>query len=237
METKKSFKNFKKIIIPIKKKDIQNQDIQNNNIEDYEPMPNILRYSKDFEILLKHEAEKSESMSILHHMAYKSFNRLSMLTNIPVIILSGLIGFLSPIDLFAQQNIFLGSLSVFCGIIKTLDNYMDFTKRSQTHYMTSLNYKKISRFLQIQLSLEKDCRVNPNDILKYITTDLENISNSEPCIPDKVIRLFNLRYKNDKDKTAKPPICNGLTIININDAEHEEINSIDISLDIEEKPK
>ena len=77
-----------------------------------------ITYSHDFEELLKQEAERSEAMSILHEKSYKKYNRLSMLTNIPVIVISGIIGFLAPINLFDKQDIFLGSLSVLCGMIK-----------------------------------------------------------------------------------------------------------------------
>jgi hypothetical protein len=171
-------------------------------------------YSDAFEHLLKNEAEKAESMYILHQNSFRKYNKLSMITNIPVIVLSAIIGFMSPITMFDNQNIFLGCLSVVCGIIKTIDSYMDFTKRSQTHYLTGLNYKKISKFIQIQLSLEKSVRVGANDILKYITTDLENIANSEPCIPKDVIARYNFKY--NKYKTSKPAICNGLTNVVIN---------------------
>jgi hypothetical protein len=171
-------------------------------------------YSDAFEHLLKNEAEKAESMYILHQNSFRKYNKLSMITNILVIVLSAIIGFMSPITMFDNQNIFLGCLSVVCGIIKTIDSYMDFTKRSQTHYLTGLNYKKISKFIQIQLSLEKSVRVGANDILKYITTDLENIANSEPCIPKDVIARYNFKY--NKYKTSKPAICNGLTNVVIN---------------------
>ena len=180
-----------------------------------------ITYTDSFENLLKEEAEKAESMSILHHKAYQKYNKLSMVTNIPVIILSAVVGFMSPITIFPNQNIFLGSLSVTIGIIKTLDSYMDFTKRTQIHYLTSLNYKKIAKFIQIQLSLEKECRIIPNDLLNVITNDLENIANSEPCIPNDIITEFNVSY--GLDPATKPPICNGkLTNIRINKIETKE---------------
>jgi hypothetical protein len=172
-----------------------------------------IEYSEQFEILLKNEAEISESMSILHSKSYQKYNRLSQLTNIPVIILTSLIGFFSPIPLFDRQDIILGLLSVFCGIIKTLDNYMDFTKRSQSHFMIGLSYKKISKFIQIQLSLEKENRIAAADLLNMIINDLQHITNSEPFIPDDIIKKFNIIYKDSV--TKKPPICNGLTDIKI----------------------
>jgi hypothetical protein len=175
----------------------------------------IISYTDSFELLLKEEGEKAESLSILHHIAYKKCNKLSIITNIPVIVLSALVGFLSPIDLFYQQNIFLGALSVIISIIKTIDSYMDFTKLTQTHYLTSLNYKKISKFIQIQLSLEKECRINPADLLSVITNDLNNISDSEPCIPGFIIKKYNRKY-NTSTATKPPMCCDKLTDIKIN---------------------
>lgn len=189
----------------------------------------IITYTEAFEILLKEEAEKAESMSILHHKSYQKYNKLSIITNIPVIILSAVVGFLSPIPIFTSQNIFLGGLSVTIGIIKTIDSYMDFTKRTQTHYLTSLSYKKIAKFIQIQLSLEKECRIAPNDLLNVITNDLENITNSEPCIPEDIILEFNKNY--GLDPATKPPFCNGkLTNIRIN---KKETHDMEAQTDIE----
>ncbi len=176
-------------------------------------MSNIV-YSDEFETLLKEEAEKSESMSILHSKAYQKNNWYSIIVNVPVIILSALIGFLAPLPLFNKQEILLGALSIFVGILKTFDSYFDFTKKSECHRMTSLNYIRISKWIQLQLSLERNCRVNPKDLYDTITNDLQAIRESEPIITKDIIRTYNLQYKDEN--TAKPPICNGLTNVKIN---------------------
>ena len=176
-------------------------------------MSNII-YSDEFELLLKEEAEKSESMSILHSKAYQKNNWYSIIVNVPVIILSALIGFLAPLPLFNKQEILLGALSIFVGILKTFDSYFDFTKKSECHRMTSLNYIRISKWIQLQLSLERNCRVNPKDLYDTITNDLQAIRESEPIITKDIIRTYNLQYKDEN--TAKPPICNGLTNVKIN---------------------
>ena len=200
---------------------------------------NIIRYTSSFEKLLKEEAEKAEVMAILHNNSYIKYNKLSVMTNIPVIILSAIVGFLSPINIFPDQNIFLGALSVSSGIIKTLDNYMDFTKRSQSHYMTGLSYKKISKFIQIQLSLDKSCRILPDDLLTMITNDMENIANSEPSIPEDIIIKFNQKYNQDRDtekyKTSKPAIVNGLTEVQINQSQKISFDDIKDTISIQTK--
>ena len=171
-------------------------------------------YTDEFENLLKAESEKSEAMSILHSMSSQKYNTLSIFINIPVIIVSSLIGFLSPITLFENQAIFLGALSIVVAILKTIDNYFDWTKKGEAHRITGLNYAKISKFIQIQLSLEKECRIIPNDILTVITSDLQNLKDSEPVICQDIIKQFNEKYKDEN--TAKPAITNGLTKVIIN---------------------
>jgi hypothetical protein len=103
--------------------------------------------------------------------------------------------------------------------------------------MTALNYIKISKWLQIQLSLERNCRINPKDLFDIITNDLQNIRDAEPIIPKTVISDFNTQYKNEE--TAKPAITNGLTKVKINKnllADNTPKNDI-IIVPTEEKPK
>jgi hypothetical protein len=175
---------------------------------------NKINYSEDFELFLKQEAEKAEAMSILHTRSYQRFNRFSVFINIPVIVLSSIIGFLAPLQMFDGQAVLLGSLSIFIAILKTVDNFFDFTKRCETHRMTSLNYGRISKMLQIQLSLERDCRIKAQDLFDIVNNDLQNICDAEPIIPDTVIRIFNAKY--GEETTSKPAITNGLTQVKIN---------------------
>ena len=58
-------------------------------------------------------------------------NRTSII-NIPVIILSSCIGFITGIDLnYDKMNIILGIGSVFVGIIKSIDSYFQLGKRAE----------------------------------------------------------------------------------------------------------
>jgi len=177
-----------------------------------------IQYTENFEDLLKAESEKAEVMSVLHTQAYIQFNRRSIFINIPVIILSSIIGFMAPLALFPNQSIMLGGLSILVAILKTIDNFFDWTKRSEGHRMVSLNYVRISKFIQIQLALEKECRILPHDILSIMTNDLQNLKDSEPVVPANIVEAFKRRIHSEGRVvvTALPPICNGLTEVKIN---------------------
>jgi hypothetical protein len=173
-----------------------------------------LEYTDEFELLLKNESERAEAYSILHSKCHSRYNNFSVGINIPVIVLSSIVGFLSTINLFSGKEIFLGAVSISIAIMKALESYFDFTKRSESHRMVSLSYGKISKFIQIQLSLESEVRITPEDLLDIITNQIQNLKDQEPLIPKKIINEFNLQYKNDT--TTKPSICNGLTKVEIN---------------------
>jgi hypothetical protein len=176
-----------------------------------------LKYTKEFEDLVKAESEKSECMSILHSNSYIHFNKLSCAINIPVILLSTVVGFMQPLNVFQNAQIALGAVSIFVAILKTLDNYFNWTKRSEAHRLMSLNYWKVSKFIRLQLSIEQQCRLKPADILNVIANDMENLKDSEPIIPLHIINTFMAgQRKPGQHVTALPSICTGLQPVVVN---------------------
>jgi hypothetical protein len=201
-------------------------------------------YTETLSNLFKEEAEKCDSMSVLHHNSYVKYDRLSIYINLPVIICSAVIGFLSAVDLgFSKQNIMLGVLSICVSLLKALESYFSWTVRATSHHHISLNYKKISRLIQIQLSLEIIDRISPKDLLSIITNDIQNIMESEPLIPTEIIEDFKIKFADEK--TSKPSITNGLTSIKVllsksEDKEvqvEEEIKKEDINIIVEPTSK
>jgi len=175
--------------------------------------PHFMEFTDELEELIKQESEKAECMSLLHQMSHIKYNKLSIVINVPVIVLSSLIGFLSNINMFDKQNILLGAVSLLISIIKTMDSYFDYTKKSESHRMVGLNYNKISKLIQIQLSLDREHRISPDDLMVVITNDLQNLRDSEPVIDRDIIKMFNDKYH--EEPGAKPSITNGLTTIKI----------------------
>lgn len=179
-----------------------------------------LDYTNEIETLFRQESEKSEGMGILHQKSHKKYNLYSVLINIPVIVLSSVVGFLSTINMFPDQNYMIGALSIFIAIIKTIDSYFSWTQRGESHRMVGLSYMKISKIIQIQLSLDRQHRIRAEDMLKVVQNDLQNLRESEPIIDDDIIKEFNEQYKNET--ATKPAICNGLTQIVIHKVEEKE---------------
>jgi uncharacterized membrane protein YgcG len=176
----------------------------------------VIFYNNDLEQLLAQSAEECESLGILHLASYEKYNKLSNIINIPVIILSSGIGFITGIDLnYDKMNIILGIGSVFVGIIKSVDSYFQLGKRAESHRMCALQYTQINKKLQIELSLCREQRQTAKDMLSIIKTDIKNLQDISPVIDQEIIKEYNLKYGKYKN-VKKPNFVNGLSSVKVN---------------------
>jgi len=189
--------------------------------ESYTPKP--VTYNTNLERLLKENSEECESLSILHRMSYEKYNTRSNYINIPVIILSSAIGFITGIDLqYDQMNIILGVGSVFVGIIKSVDTYFQLAKRAESHRICSLQFSQISKKMQVELTLHRNQRMTAENMMNIIKTDIKNMQDIAPLIDDDIISIYNAKYRKYK-RVKKPNFVNGLTdvVVNSNNNEYE----------------
>lgn len=184
-------------------------------------MAEVITYNTNLEQLLKENSEECESLSILHRMSYEKYNKLSNYINIPVIILSSAIGFITGIDLqYDQMNIILGVGSVFVGIIKSVDTYFQLAKRAESHRICSLQFSQISKKLQIELTLHRRQRATAENMMNIVKTDIKNMQDIAPLIDDDIIKLYNGKYRRYK-RVKKPNFVNGLTEVKVNPYNNE----------------
>lgn len=181
----------------------------------------MIKYNSELEQLLKENSEECESLSILHRMSYEKYNQRSNYINIPVIILSSAIGFITGIDLqYSQMNIILGVGSVFVGIIKSVDTYFQLAKRAESHRICSLQFSQIYKKIQIELTLNRKQRLTAENMMNIIKTDIKNLQDIAPLIDDDIIDQYNQKYRRFK-RVKKPNFVNGLTEVKINSAEDD----------------
>ena len=170
-----------------------------------------ITYSPQLETLLKNQAEQAESYSILHNLSYEKYQFRSNIINIPVIVLSSVIGLLTGMNIQNDDMfIILSTGSIFVSVIKSIDSYFQLQKRSEGHRICSLQFQQIFNKIQIELSLVREQRQNPKDMLALIKTDLKNLFDIAPLLDADVIDKYNSLYKAETG-VSKPPITNGLT--------------------------
>ena len=181
-----------------------------------------IQYDDNLENLLKQEAEKAESLSILHRLSHEKYNRYSNAINIPVIIGSSAIGFATGIQInYEDINIILGVFSVVIGCIKALDSYFQLAQRSERHRLVSLQYAQICRKIAVELSLERGVRMEAKDALNIIRTDIKNLEEIAPIIHDDMIDAYKQRYpKHHGENIKRPNVTNGLTEVIVNKPDH-----------------
>ena len=150
-----------------------------------------IHYTDDFENLLKEEAEKAECMSLLHSKAYEKFNSISIRLNIPVIVISSAIGFLSQVqNIVPNQNVYLGAISIFVAILKTIDNFFDYSGTREYISLEILVCNIIINNNNIYITdiyNDDDIKTNKEN-LKSLKIDIHNYNNT-------ILNIYNEYHK------------------------------------------
>lgn len=177
-----------------------------------------INWNPQIELLIKDEGEKAFGYAWLHNKSELKYSRAESYISLPVIILSTVTGFFSASSqsLFPNidSSVILGAISIGVGILNTIGTKFAFSKRAEGHRIASIHYGKLHRFINIELSLPRHERMNPNEMLKVIRTDIDRLKETAPAIPECVIKQFNEKFE-DETGIAKPEITNGLSQIQI----------------------
>ena len=174
--------------------------------------PQIEKYFAD-------TGEKAHCLSWCHKKAEALYSMRKTWIDLPVIVISGVTGFLSAgsTSLFHDpqlSSIALGVASLFVSILNTTGSYFGWAKRAEGHRISAIHYSKLYRFLSIEMALPRDERMTPADLLKLTRDTYDRLQEISPMIPADVIREFQHKFKNEKD-ISKPEEANGLEHITI----------------------
>lgn len=181
---------------------------------------NNIVYDKSLETLLAKLGERAEAYSILYQNMEDRFTKLNTRLSLPVIVLSGIVGSASigSASLFGGSEIApvgIGLVSIFVGVLQTINSYFAYGKMAENARLCSISYKKLNREVVLQLSLPRNSRMGAKYLLKYIKTEYERLLEIQNVIPKDIVEDFNNKYKGSK--TELPSECNGLHPIVIND--------------------
>lgn len=187
-------------------------------------LPENISWTELLEEYFSSVGEKSHSYTWLHSKAeaYYSFRRTFL--DLPVIILSGAIGFCSvgQSTLFAGEekmaSITLGMSSLFVSILQSINSYFQFAKKCEGHRQGALHYAKLYRFICVEMGLPREERIRCSDLLKMVKNEFDRLAETCPPLPPAVINDFRSRFSDKKyDEISKPEECNGLEKIIVYD--------------------
>lgn len=209
-----------------------------------ENSPKVIHWNNRLEKYFCSTGEKAHCMSWLHKRSEALYSLATTFIDLPVIIISGIVGAVSigTNGLFGPDtsaSVILGGLSIFVGILNTIGAYFAWGKRSELHRVASIQYSKMYRQLNVEMSLPRKERTPPDELLKYVRNEYERLSEISPLIPRIVIKKFNSLFdgNKDKDEISRPEEVNGLEKIDIfNEKELQEMAKTEDPVPEEEKP-
>ena len=163
--------------------------------------------------------EKSHCLSWCHKRAEQIFSTRKTWIDLPVIIISGVTGFLSAgsPSLFTDAklaSISLGVASLFVSVLNTAGSYYGWAKRAEGHRISAIHYARLYRAVTVELALPREERMQPHDFLKYVKDQYDRLQEISPLLPTEVINEFQHKFANEKD-ISKPEEANGLEKITV----------------------
>lgn len=172
-----------------------------------------ITWNERIEAYFAETGERANCNAWIHKRAEEIYSTRRTWIDLPVIVLSALTGFLSvgSASIFqgwAFSQIILGVFSLFVSVLNTTGSYFGWAKRAEGHRISSIQYAKLYRFLSIEMSLPRDQRMSPHDLLKYTREAYDRLQEISPLVPVAVIADFRSRF--GTLAIAKPTEANGL---------------------------
>ena len=178
---------------------------------------NPVHWNHALEHYFSETGERCHCYSWLHKRAEEIYSNRTVFIDLPVIILGTLNGAISvgSDTLFGNSqfsSVGVGVVALLTAILSTIGSYFAWARRAEGHRISCINYAKLYRFLSIELSLPRNERMSPPDLLKYVKTEYDRLAEISPLIPPSVIELFRTRFSDEKYAAiAKPEDTNGLS--------------------------
>ena len=173
-------------------------------------------YDELLEDLLKRHSETSEALSILHRYCFEFFNFLCNCSNCVIIILSSGVGFAQAVNIdYSHTNLILGLISLVIGLIKSIETYFGTQRLASEHKITYLDYLKIHKKLVVELSLHREDRQPPDELLAIIKERLVSLEESAPVLMPFALKKFRSKY-GEPQGIQLPSVLNGLTHVRVN---------------------
>lgn len=176
--------------------------------------------------------EKAHCLSLLHKKAEAVYSQRRNFIDLPVIVGSAIIGFLNAgsSSMFQDQmiaSISLGVGSLIVGVLQTINAYFQWSKRAEGHRITAIQYAKLYRFLNIEMSLPRNERMTPKELLRHTKDAYDRLQEIQPILPPEIIQTFKREYnKPEYNDITLPEEANGLERIVV----YNEIGTPKLSL-------
>lgn len=181
--------------------------------------PKAIHWTEMLEEYFASTGEKAHCLSWCHKRAEAMFSNRKTWIDLPVIVISGVTGFLSAgsTSMFSNpttSSIALGVASLFVSVLNTAGSYYGWAKRAEGHRISAIHYARLYRFISVELALPREERMQPNDFLKYVKDQYDRLQEISPLLPPEVIAEFQTKFAKETE-ISKPEEANGLEKITV----------------------
>jgi hypothetical protein len=182
-----------------------------------EDQPKEIEWNPNLEVYFKETGEKAIGLSWIHKKSEEYYSNRTIFLDLPTIIIGAVNGFISvgatkvfPGDDYA--SVYIGVVALFVSLLNTINSYFGWGRRAEAHKISSLSYAKLYRFLKIEMSLPRNERMKPSDLLKYVRTEYDRLAEISPLLPPQIIQQYNTKFGKHQEIKA-PEETNGLDSI------------------------
>ena len=171
-------------------------------------------WNSNLEAYFVSSGERANGLAILHKDAEALYSYRRTFIELPVIVGSALIGFLNAgsTSMFEDpktSSVALGVGSLVVSLLQTVNTYFNWSKRAEGHRLASIQYAKLYRFLSIEMSLPREERMSPTELLKQVKDTYDRLQEVSPLLPPDVLSSFKKKTEKYTD-ISKPSEINGL---------------------------
>lgn len=164
-------------------------------------------WTREIEIMVEDWSDRAQCFRWMHDKTSRSFHMKNQYLMIPVIILSTLTGTANfGLDSLFQDpahkriaTLGIGGVSIITGIISTLANFLRYAQGSEAHSGSAIAWGKFSRFLNIEMALHPNDRMEAFAFLKMFRIELDRLIEQSPQIPEAVIANFKQVFRSNTE--------------------------------------
>jgi hypothetical protein len=160
------------------------------------------------ENLLKKWQERCEHYSKLHNLSGKYYDKLNTIISLPTKLLLTLIATiefsqLSQVDSQSTWSFYFnGFIAILTLLIQQARDYLGWNARVTKHFNVANAYEKIGTNIEVELCNPVDKRINVRAFMRYCKNMLQNLKETSPSIPDKILDIY-LNNIDDKKNAQK----------------------------------
>jgi len=183
-----------------------------------------ITWGKPIEGWLKEVAEQAQCRSIMYDKAFVLYSRKKSYFEIPIIILSSLVGFASvgSSTMFEgdqkMASVGLGLASLVVSIANTVNSYYGYSKLAESARVAAISYKRMYMLVELQLRLPVLERIRAKDLVKMVKSEIERMVETTHPLPDTIVNNFRGKYKDYISTISFPQESNGLKAVTIHEA-------------------